>query len=173
MSREAARCAQWQGNESHCSSVGARRQTKRTAQGLPGEPECEKSLTRGRGFPLPPQNFGDFGSRLLCPLQSGRGAARPCCHLTAGRGEGSPPPQRGIFHHKHRVTVGPMGPFHCCRPGKQKDLILTSCPPPSTGGRGTQGSSCFPKEQGKGHGHVARTCPSPRRGCAKAKLGWL
>lgn len=92
-SGEAARCAWGQGDESHCSSIGARRQTKRTAQGLPGEPECEKSLTRGRGVPLPPQNFGDFGSRLLLSIAVRAGSC-PSVLPSNGRTRGRAHPRR-------------------------------------------------------------------------------
>lgn len=136
------------GDESHCSSVGARRQTKRTTQGLPGEPECKKSLTRGRGFPLPPQNFGDFGSRLLCPLQSGRGAARPCCHLTAGRGGGLTPAATGNFPSQTQGDCGTDGTFPLLPPWETKGSYFNILPPSQYRGTGHPREQLLPKSAG-------------------------
>lgn len=142
---------------------------KCTVEGLPGEAAWEKSRGSdlgfgGRGILWHSKNQGILASPIhgspnvaLC-RRWWPGPARPCCHLMAGRRGGLAPRRWGIFHHKHRVTVGPMGPFHCCRPGKQKDLILKSCPPSSAWGGGE------PEEAKASPKHRIKTQTRCRRG---------
>lgn len=167
---------------------------KCTVEGLPGEAAWEKSRGSDLGFVGRGILWHSKNQRILASPIHGSpnvalcrrwwpGPARPCCHLTAGRRGGLAPRRWGIFHHKHRVTVGPMGPFHCCRPRKQKDLILKSCPPSSTWGGDdgdtTRGSKGFPKAQdkdtdtsqkGAGAG-AAGPCPAPDTAMGEAEWG--
>lgn len=117
----------------HCPFREGRAEGATWAPRNPPLPQRELSLAPAPPSPQPGHGTARTGPSALPPNGGTRG--------------GFAPPQRGIFHRKHTVAARPVGPFHGCRPGKQKDPILTACLPPARGD-GRPRSKTFPRARG-------------------------